>query len=197
MATLIEDSQLIGHWTYYQMIKDVPGSIVECGVFRGRSLLRWAHFRDIAGDGRNLIGFDTFDQFPKAHGSDIPMREQFCSHVGDKSSSPHEIQQMLEEGDCGQNLLLIKGDICETLPEFVKRHPDERIALLNMDCDLYEPTEAALENLYPMISPKGLLLCDDYNIFPGATDAINQYIWQHNLYLRRLRKFNGYYLEKE
>ena len=42
--------KLVAHYEAYKMIKDIPGSIVECGVFKGTSLTRFAMFRQLLGN---------------------------------------------------------------------------------------------------------------------------------------------------
>src|ERR1017187_6372620 len=62
-------------------------------------------------------------------------------------------------------------------PQFVKDNPGLRIALLNLDVDLYEPTKAALESLYPLVVSGGIVLFDDYGWeqWPGASRAVDEY----------------------
>ena len=55
-------------------------------------------------------------------------------------------------------------------------HPDPyEISLLNLDTDVYEPAVTILENLYPRIVKGGILILDDYGIFPGETKAAEEY----------------------
>ena len=37
----------IAHWEIYKKTINIPGEIIEVGVFKGLSLLRWATFREI------------------------------------------------------------------------------------------------------------------------------------------------------
>ena len=197
LPTLLETSQMICHWELYRMIQDVQGAIVECGVFQGRTLRRWAHFREISQESRQIIGFDTFDKFPEADTEDAEARLRFVERMGDKSLSVEEIKELLRKDGCDYGLTLLQGDICQTVPEFTKRNY-LTIALLNLDVDLYKPTKVALEYLYPLLSEGGLLLCDDYGIFPGATRAIEEYCQKHHLALNTLKPlFRMYYLKKE
>ena len=46
---------------------------------------------------------------------------------------------------------LIKGDISETVPKYVKENPGMRISLLHFDVDIYQPTLTALESLWPLV----------------------------------------------
>src|SRR3990167_5680013 len=108
MPTLLEVSQTVSHWELCKMIKDVPGAIVECGVFKGRTLLRLAYFRHIFQQERNLIGFDTFAEFPEATGEDAPIKQRFIEQYGDKSLSLNEISTMLGAEGCADQLVLVQ-----------------------------------------------------------------------------------------
>ena len=74
-----------------------------------------------------------------------------------------------------KNIELVEGDIIKTLPKYVKKHPNMKISLLNLDVDLFEPTKIILENLFPKIVKGGIIILDDYNIFPGETKAVKEY----------------------
>lgn len=60
-------AKLLAHWELYKKASEVPGEIVECGVFKGVSLVRFATFRRIESlhFGKKIIGFDTFGDFPE------------------------------------------------------------------------------------------------------------------------------------
>jgi len=66
---------------------------------------------------------------------------------------------------------LVKGDVRETIPDYVRSTPGLRISLLNLDVDLYEPTLIALEHLYPRVVSGGVVIVDEYAMpgFPGES----------------------------
>lgn len=166
------------HYEIYKKIKDIPGSIVECGVFKGTSLMRFAGFRELFGQGssRDIVAFDTFAAFPDARFSkDKKPLEQFLADAGDQSISISQLQEVLRRKGVNHNVKLVPGDINKTVPAFVKRHSRSRIALLHLDVDLYEPTVTILRYLYPLFVRGGILLLDDYGVFPGETKAVDEY----------------------
>lgn len=175
---------ILAHWELYKMITGVAGAIVECGVFKGGSLLRFAIFREFIRrsdltmhipHGKKIIAFDTFGKFPAAsYSADIKPREGFIAKSGDEGFSTEQITDMLNDKGCGQNIELVKGDVCQTVPEYVRNHPGLKIAILNMDTDLYEPAKVILEHLYPLIVKGGILISDNYGIFPGETKAMKE-----------------------
>ena len=55
------------------------------------------------------------------------------------------------------------------------RNKHGRFPFLNLDVDLYEPSKVILEYLWPLMSPGGIMLLDDYAKFPGETKAADDY----------------------
>ncbi len=59
--------KLLAHYELYQRARNVAGAFVECGIFKGSSLARFAMFRHLfeSEETRSLIGFDIFGKFPE------------------------------------------------------------------------------------------------------------------------------------
>ena len=55
------------HFEAYKMSLNTPGDIVECGVFKGTSLVRFGLLRNLLGtqDSAKIVGFDVFNEFSK------------------------------------------------------------------------------------------------------------------------------------
>lgn len=170
--------KMLAHYELFRQAMAAPGAIVECGVFKGASLARFAMLRGLlstAGE-RPIVAFDSFGPFPEtAHEPDQALRERFITAAGGESISTEQLRQVLAQKGCDENVELIAGDITRTVPEYVARHPELTISLLNLDTDLYEPAQVILEQLYPRIAPGGILLLDDYGVFPGETQAVDEY----------------------
>ncbi len=182
-------SKTVAHLDLYRRILDLPGHLVECGVFKGASLARFAMFRALfeAQHSRRLIGFDIFGAFPATeHKGDQPLREKFIASAGDQSIGIDQLKSVLEHKGANKNIDLVAGDICKTVPDYVAKHPELKIALLNLDTDIYEPAVTVLEHLYPRIVPGGILIIDDYGTFPGETEAVDKYFAGRSV---RIQKF--------
>jgi hypothetical protein len=171
--------KLLAHFELYQRAKSVPGAFVECGVFKGPSFARFAMFRHLFEneESRPLIGFDTFGSFPETRfEADKAPRSRFIESAGDDSISTEQLRGVLEHKGCEKNVTLVAGDVCDTVPAFVAQHPELRIALLHVDVDLYEPTQVVMQVLAPLVVPGGVIVLDDYGIFPGATQAVEEFL---------------------
>jgi hypothetical protein len=192
-------AKLLAHFEIYQQIKDLPGCVVECGVFKGSSLLTFSKMVDVYSPGdtlKKVIGFDTFEGFPGLSPEDGPESERWGKVVGGWNAD--SVLPLLENAiQIAQDdsmiprfkrVELVKGDACKTIPEYVKKNPGLRIALLHLDMDIYAPTLAALEHLYPLVVSGGVLLLDEYAMtgFPGESAAFDQYFEGRR---PRLKKF--------
>jgi len=185
-------SRLLAHYEIYKLIQNIKGDIVECGVFKGASLMRFINFIQIFEQKevykRQVYGFDVFDMFPgTAYENDQKELESFISETGGGISIAKEDldTHILQKGfDAFE---LIKGDIAETVPSFVKSHSSAQIALLNIDTDIYEPCKVILQNLAPLVVSGGIIIFDDYNVFEGETKLADEYCQENGF---KLRKFD-------
>jgi hypothetical protein len=180
-------TKMLAHFEIYKQVAHLPGDIVECGVFRGESLLNFARFVEILNTGdrtKRIIGFDHFKGF-----QDLTDADGYDPGVGNEPGgwNPEAFHETLCElidlfhedsfVPSKPRILLVEGDIRETAKQFAEDEPGLRIALLHLDCDMYEPTLAALEVFYPRVVTGGIVLLDEYAMteWPGETKALEQY----------------------
>jgi hypothetical protein len=162
----------------YKIVRELPGDIVECGVFKGISLIRLITFRELFknSSSKKVIGFDTFGKFPETEFSDdMELRKKFIDTAGEESISKEQLEDVIKKKGIYHNTELVKGDITETVPKYVAAHPELRISILHLDVDIYEPSVTVLDYLYPRLVKGGVLMLDDYGIFPGETKAVDDY----------------------
>lgn len=181
-------NRVLSHYELYKMAREVPGEIIECGVFKGASLIRFAMFREIFGESsaKKIIGFDTFGTFPEPEFEpDKERRKEFIDEAGSKSITTEQLRNVFETKGVG-NFELIKGNVNNTIPEFIQDNPELRISLLNIDIDVYGATKTILEELYPRVVSGGVILFDDYGKFPGETKAVDEYFSNDEIEIRRL-----------
>lgn len=170
-------AKMLAHYELYKMIVRLPGHILECGVYKGASLLRFATFREILESpySRKIVGFDAFGRFPE-EGEDARNRafiERFAAEGGDGISRESLLEVLAHKGF--QNIELIEGNVCSTVPKYVTDHAELKIALLHVDVDVYRPTQVVLDQLFDRIVPGGLLVMDDYGAVAGETQAVDEF----------------------
>lgn len=186
-------AKMLAHYELYHEILHLPGAIVECGVYKGASLVRFASFRALLENdqSRKIIGLDAFGAFPSGgvrSTADRKFIKQFEASGGG-GISKQDLEKVLAAKSF-TNIELIKGDIFETIPGLLDGAPHLRIALLHLDLDVYEPTRFAIEKLLPRVCKGGLVVFDDYNSVEGATRAADELCKEHGLTLQKAPFYN-------
>lgn len=171
-------AKFLSHYEIYKEIVSLPGDLLELGVFKGASLVRWASFRHFLENehARKIFGFDPFGSFPieQVDQQDGLAFAQEHDHGSGIGISKDNLEDIFKQKNIG-NLSLVKGDVFDTLPSFLETNPHLKISLLHLDMDIYEPTKFALEQLWDRIVPNGKLVVDDYHTVAGATQAIDEF----------------------
>lgn len=180
----------------YNLIKDVPGSIVECGVAAGFGLFSFAHFCSIFETyhyTRKVIGFDTFAGFEGITEQDKTSQAAHLTAGGLHFDSYKTLDAA--KGLYDQNralghipkIELIKGDISKTLPQYLEENPHLVVGLLYLDMDIYKPTLDTIKLLWDRVPRGGVIAFDEINHrdYPGETIAAIEAIGLGNLRLKR------------
>lgn len=189
--------KFICRYELFKKILQVHGSIIECGVLYGGGLMTWAQLSEILeplNHLRNIIGFDTFTGFvsicqkdktgtaiqAKKGGLGIDIYEDLLESI--KLYNRNRFIKHIEK------VKLVRGDIAETLPDYLETNPHLVVSLLYLDFDIFEPTVVALRYLKPRIPKGGIIAFDELNheVWPGETIAVMQEIGIHNLRIERL-----------
>lgn len=197
-------ARFLAHYELFKKIVDVPGVIVDLGVFRGASTFTWAKLCEIfcATDARKVVyGFDSFEGFPALGEHDGPVDAASDVRQGGYFGGT-SIEKDLELAREAMNhdrqlrhlerIQFIKGDVLETIPKFIETKGNGlRISLLNLDLDLYEPTKVALEQFVPLMSKGGVIIFDEYAVdtFGGETKAVDEYFTKLHGVRPDIRKF--------
>jgi len=170
--------------TRYVVRHQIPGAVVECGVWRGGSMQAVAlTLAQLGATDRDLHLFDTFSGMPPPTGrdrrlvDDEPADVLLETHARDSSvwavADLDDVRAgMSQVGYPAERVHFHAGRVEETLPA---RAPTT-IALLRLDTDWYESTKVELETLYARLSPGGVLILDDYGHWTGARDAVDEFL---------------------
>jgi O-methyltransferase len=177
--------------TEYIVRNDVPGGFVECGVWRGGSMMAAAMtLRRLGGEQRELHLFDTYTGATEPSEMDVNFRG--WAIVDDWPPPEHdradaiprtEVEAAVASTGYDRSLIhCVEGDVLETLPE----QAPSQIALLRLDTDFYESTLHELVHLYPRLVPGGVLIVDDYGHWEGARRAVDEYFADTQVFLARI-----------
>jgi predicted O-methyltransferase YrrM len=164
----------------------IPGDLVECGVWRGGSVMMMAlTLQQLGETTRNIHCFDTFEGMPPPGDVDIHhetgvraaailSRQERRDDSLYWAIAPLDAVQrnVAATGYPADQVIYRKGKVEETLPG---QAPLE-IALLRLDTDWYASTRHELETLYPRLARGGVLIIDDYGFWRGARQATDEYL---------------------
>lgn len=180
--------RFLAHYELFRRTIDLPGDIVELGVYRGASLMSWANFLEIHNMGdrqKQVFGFDNFRGFTEISAEDGKEDPKVGKVLSGFDSDPFEaiLEDAIRIFDNDRfipykpRVVLVKGDIETTVPRFVEDNPGLRISLLHFDCDMYKPTRTALEHFWPLVVPGGVVAFDEYGIRPwqGESNAVDEF----------------------
>ncbi len=174
----------------------VPGDLVECGVWKGGSMVVVAEtLLQLGKADRDLWLYDTFEGMPEPGDADVQYDDVTAAdrlaaagiRVGETwgAVGVEEVRAtLLATGYPKGRIHLIKGMVEQTIPARVP----EAIALLRLDTDWYASTRHEMEQLYPRLESRGVLIVDDYGHWKGSRKAVDEYLAASGapLYLARL-----------
>lgn len=173
----------------YVVRRDVPGALVECGVWKGGSILAMIRvLQELGVDDRDIYLYDTFSGMTEPSELDTTQYGEPAAAEWGRSTSEGRTPWswafdeeavslesvrglLLATGYPSHRLHFVVGDVEETLPQ----DPPPCVAVLRLDTDWYESTRAELFHLYPRLSPGGVLIIDDYGHWEGARRSVDEY----------------------
>lgn len=177
-------SRFLTKYEIFKKVLDVQGVIIECGVLFGGGLMSWAHFSSIlepSNHQRRIFGFDTFEGFPNVSENDISKSSsEFCRNGELNVDSEEDLKTGISIYDKNrffnniEKVKLIRGNVLNTVPEFLNNNQQIVISLLYLDFDIYEPTKFCLEKFIPRMTKGSIIAFDQLNNpqWPGETKAV-------------------------
>ncbi len=172
--------KMLVRYDLFRRVLDVPGDIVECGVFKGVGLMYWLKLLQIYAPTarKRVIGFDSFAPFAGAlRDYEVPQAQALLDEAQFDGTTPEAVAAHAVRMGLGDKVELVAGDIAETAAAYVARNGGFRISLLHLDIDTYAATTAALTAFYDCITPGGLVICDEYAYRGwGESDAVDEFL---------------------
>ena len=185
--------------------QNVPGCFVECGVWKGGSSAIMALAVQNAGQKRPLHLFDSFEGLPEPAAID---GEEAAAYSGGRNQGKLvTLDRCTAELDGVRHLILEEIRVPPELAHFhvgwfqntipVVAGQLGPIALLRLDGDWYDSTKVCLENLYPLLSPGGIIIMDDYWTWEGCRKATDEYREKHNInsLIQQIDGYAGFWIK--
>jgi O-methyltransferase len=168
----------------YVSINKIQGAFVECGVWKGGQIIVGIEQLRLLNDHREVFLYDTFAGMTEAGEIDRSFLNQSAINLMETSEPTsnsiwakvtiEEVKKNLSNLDYSKNLIrYIVGDVRETL--LTPKNLPEKISVLRLDTDWFDSTYIELVKLYPLLSPGGVLLIDDYGHWEGSRRAADKF----------------------
>lgn len=166
-----------------ELVRGIPGDIVECGVEHGQSLLYWLSIAFDELTPRSVWGFDSFsgpeavtDKDKNIDGDMWPPRPNVYAKTMDgfvNLMNAYGLPRIWTNS----HLVVMPGFFSKTLKDY-----SGEIAILHLDVNYYDSYKTCLEQLFPRVSRGGVVIFDEYKNssdsahFAGAGRAIDEYL---------------------
>lgn len=189
-------NKLVARTLIYDQVKNIPGDIVECGIFKGTGLYTFLKLKNVfnPNTSKKVIGFDFFntDSLLSSIEEGIDKEAMGVLFEGrnfkhDERSAEVLYNQLISHGFQKSEFLLIQGDISTTSKTFSENNPGFKISLLYMDLDLEVPTYDTLVNLWDNVTKGGIIVFDEYGYHKWSESrGVDRFIEEKNLQIRSL-----------
>lgn len=156
---------------------NINGAYVECGVFKGGSVMNMALTQLKFDKKVHIYLYDTFEGMTTEGDHDINYQGVPASKIlrNPRKRCICNLEQVKKNMGLthypADFLHYYKGDVAVILREEIP----EKISLLRLDTDWYESTKIGLEVLYPKLVNGGVLILDDYGYWRGSRKATDDY----------------------
>jgi O-methyltransferase len=187
--TMIPLKQFVENLEVADKFKDLQGSVVECGVWRGGMS---AAISELCGTSREYYLFDSFEGLPPANENDGKdaidwQKNKDSKYYYDNCKAEIQYARTAMSMAGVKDAKLTQGWFNETLHTV----DPGKIAILRLDADWYDSTMTCLTEYYPKVVSGGLILIDDYNFWEGCSKAVHDYLSKNNLSDRIHQTANG------
>jgi hypothetical protein len=192
-------NKLITRALIYDKIKDIPGDIVECGVFKGSGIFTFLKLKNMFNSNscKKVIGFDFFNTDKLIESIQNITDKEPMTTLFDGRNFKHtdsfktELEKyILEMGFDENDFMLIPGDVSLTTKAFSKNNSGFKISLLYMDVDLELPTYDVLCNLWDNITKGGIIIFDEYGHHKWSeSKGVDKFIEEKNLEIISLNNY--------
>lgn len=178
---------------FFQQTLDLPGSIIECGCWKGLSsyiMCQYLKRHHVKFQGENYFMIDSFEGLSQPQKEDLytdPNNQQyFVQPKGHFQGELAEVKDNLKEFPA---ITYTKGWI----PECLDTITDRQYKFVHLDLDLFEPISGSLKYFYPRLIKNGILIVDDYGSldFPGARKAVDDFCTTNRIKLLTISSGQG------
>jgi hypothetical protein len=183
--------KLLHRYNFFLKTRELPGDIVEIGVFKGSGIMTFLKFIKIFSPNSNkkVIGFDIFNSNEAKHilEKDSQLDKSAMLQVYDRVecdelSLESVKNRIAKSGIENDKFILVPGDVEQTLPDFLEKNPGFRISMLYIDVDIERPTYISLKYLWDRILPGGFVIFDEFEYHRfSESNGLEKFLKERNM----------------
>lgn len=160
-----------------EQTREIPGSIAECGVYRGSSLISMALHNKQNSIDKHIYGFDSFEGFDDSVNTDIELggEDDIEKRKGGFSDTSKEFVESRIKILCVEDQVTLHKGFFESTLQNVD---DKTFSFVHLDCDIYESYKQCLNFFYARLEKGAVVLLDEYNDlpWPGCNQAVDEFL---------------------
>jgi hypothetical protein len=182
--------KMLHRFDFFNKVKHLPGDIVEIGVFKGSGIATFTKFIEIycSNSNKKVVGFDIFNVndsekiLKNDSDHDNSKMQIVYKKVDNEELTIESVEKRLSNMNMNKKHILIPGDVCSSIPLFLKENPGFRVSLLYIDVDIERPTYYALKYLWNRILPGGIIIFDEYEYHKfSESTGVEKFLKEFNL----------------
>lgn len=158
---------------------DLDGAVIECGTWKGGMS---AGLVETLGKQRDYWFFDSFEGLPpvtEEDGASALAYQETANEPGHYDNCAADIGEfrktIARTGVPAEKFNVVKGFFEDSFAK-IDAASIPPLAVLRLDADWYESTKVCLEKFWDKLKVGGILLIDDYHVWPGCTLAVNEFL---------------------
>lgn len=181
-------NKLLSKMEFVEMTKNIPGDILELGVFKGSGIAAWLKICVHASVRRRVLGFDIFDSEALVKNITTSDKALMGKLFQERGFQPEGYSALLNEKlklMGFDNFEIIEGNVFDSIPKLLLERPGFRASIVNFDMDTEEPTLFALEKLWDRVVVGGVVIFDEYAISEWTeSNAVDKFVSERGLKLQ-------------
>lgn len=187
--------KLLARTLLMNQVKDLPGDIVECGVFKGTGLATFLKLKKYMCPNslKKVIGFDFFDSEKLLQSLSGPDKEAMTTLFKERKFEHKDnyvkyfAENIKKMGFAEHEFELVAGDVSQTTKTFTSERPGFRISLLYLDLDLDIPTYQTLQNMWDRVVSGGIVVFDEYAFHKWSeSDGVDRFFKDKKVQVKTL-----------
>ena len=174
----------------YINLNKIKGDFVECGVWKGGSIMAMAlTLNKLNDNSKKIYLYDTYSGMTEPTKFDVSITGKNAEKIFNETKNSKDSSDwcLASIEDVKNNVfrtnydndkfVFVKGKVENTIPKTIPKS----ISLLRLDTDWYESTKHELTHLFPLVSKNGVIILDDYSHWNGVKKAVDEYFDQNNI----------------